>query len=77
LINVINNNPPILTSYFSYKKQFVKYVSRYITKPTRIQSRCKSNVIEKFGLMPPIGQNLTKEERTKVASWLFNNINVK
>jgi len=61
---------------FSNEKQFVEFVSDYITKPAKIKSRCKDNVVKKFGLMPAVGLEMTKEDKDKVAKWMFNNIGV-
>ena len=61
---------------FSDEKQFVEFVSDYITKPAKIKSRCKDNVVKKFGLMPPIGLGMSDEDKKAVAAWMFNNIGV-
>ena len=59
---------------YSSKDEFVKFVSDYITQPNRAKTICKDEVIEKFGLMPPIGASLSEEEKKKVTSWMFDNI---
>ncbi|USF86210.1 c-type cytochrome [Candidatus Endoriftia persephonae] len=59
---------------YNNEQQFVEFVSNYIKKPTRIRSRTKDAVIDRFGLMPNIGANISNEERKTVAKWMFNNV---
>ena len=61
---------------FPNEKQFVEFVADYITKPAKIKSRCKEDVMKRFGLMPPIGIGMREEDKEAVASWMFNNIGV-
>lgn len=63
-----------IRNIFSNEKQFVAFVSDYITNPKKIKSRCKDNVIEKFGLMPNIGIDMSTDEKNKVSKWMFDNL---
>ncbi|MEA2018293.1 MAG: c-type cytochrome [Campylobacterota bacterium] len=62
---------------FSNEKQFVEFVTEYITRPVRIKARCKDNVISKFGIMPAVSKEMSQADKKSVSSWMFNNIGVK
>jgi len=59
---------------YNNEAQFVEFVSNYIKNPTRIRSRTKDAVFDRFGLMPNIGAAMSKEDREAVAKWMFNNV---
>jgi cytochrome c5 len=59
---------------FSNEKMFVKFVSNYITHPSRIKARCKDEAIDRFGIMPPVGQGMREEEKKEVARWMFHHL---
>lgn len=59
---------------YNNEAQFVEFVSNYIKNPTRIRSRTKDKVFDRFGLMPNIGATMSKEDRETVAKWMFNNV---
>ena len=52
-------------------KNFINFVTNYIQKPDKRKSICRKEAIARFGLMPPIGLQLTNEERIKVATFLW------
>lgn len=53
------------------KEDFVAFVSDYITNPSKEKSLCHPMAMKAFGLMPPIGKGMTKEEIKLVSEWLF------
>ena len=59
---------------FGDKKDFVEFVSNYIAHPDKSKAKCEKKAIKRFGLMPPIGAGMTKQERENVASWMFDNL---
>lgn len=59
---------------YNNERQFVEFVSSYIKNPTRIRSRTKDAVFDRFGLMPNIGAKMSKEERETIAKWMFNTV---
>ena len=56
------------------KKDFVAFVSKYITAPNIADAICMKPAIKKFGLMPAIGKTMPAEEKEKVATWLFDSV---
>lgn len=59
---------------FKTEKLFISFVDEYITNPKRIKSRCKDDVINKFGIMPATGKSMNKKEREIVARWMYKNL---
>jgi cytochrome c5 len=59
---------------FKNEELFVEFVNDYITYPAKIKSRCKTNVVKQFGLMPAIGKSMSEEDRKTVANWMFENL---
>jgi hypothetical protein len=57
---------------YPMKKDFVKFVSLYITNPNKSKSLCKEKTIIKFGLMPSIGKSMTKYQKDEVANYIFS-----
>jgi mono/diheme cytochrome c family protein len=57
--------------YKSYE-QFYKFVSDYIDKPQKEKSICKQQVIDKYGLMPPIGKSIDKNDKKVIIKYLYN-----
>jgi len=51
----------------------VAFISDYVINPTKQKAVCKSQKIQRFGLMPSQKGNITKEELQIVANWLFDN----
>ena len=57
---------------FNNEEQFIEFIVDYLDNPSRIKARLKEDVIKKFGLMPKeIGQSLTKEDKQKIARWMY------
>lgn len=63
--------------FYPKKEDFVKFVVDYITNPSAEKAKCLPMALKKFGVMPPIGKNMTEEEKLAVASWLYDNYNKK
>jgi len=63
--------------FFPSEDKFVAFVTDYITNPSREKGKCLPMAFEMFGVMPPIGKELTEEEKKAVALWLYYNFNDK
>ena len=59
------------------KTQFIAFVDDYIQNPSADKAKCMARAIKKFGTMPAIGKAMTAEERTTIATWLFDNFDEK
>ena len=57
----------------SSRAEFITFVEDYIQNPSQEKGFCMPMAYKRFGTMPPIGKNLSKEERTTVAAWLYDN----
>ena len=55
------------------RAEFITFVDDYIQNPLKEKGYCMPMAYKRFGTMPPIGKSLSKEERTAVASWLYDN----
>jgi len=55
------------------KPEAVKFIVDYIFEPTSLKALCMKQSIERFGLMPSQKGNLTKEEATSIAGYLYDN----
>ncbi|QOP44790.1 c-type cytochrome [Sulfurimonas paralvinellae] len=55
------------------RAEFITFVEDYIQNPSKEKGFCMPMAYKRFGTMPPIGKSLSKEERTAVASWLYDN----
>jgi len=51
----------------------VRFVSDYITNPSREKGVCLPMAYKVFGVMPPIGRTLSEEEKEAVSLWLYRN----
>jgi len=77
------NAPPMnevsarLKHFFPTEDKFVDFVVDYITYPSREKGKCLPMAFKMFGVMPPIGLQLTEEERRAVALWLYHNFTEK
>ena len=56
------------------KEAFVEFVSEYIKNPSKDKAVCQKKAIDRFGLMPKIGQGMKDEDIEKVVKWLYDNI---
>ena len=59
------------------KEKFVAFVADYIANPSKEKALCNPMAVKKFGLMPPVAKTMSKEERTKVAEWMYNRFEMK
>ena len=55
------------------RDDFIAFVEDYIQNPSKEKGYCMPMAYKRFGTMPPIGKQLSKEERIAVASWLYDN----
>jgi len=51
----------------------VKFIVDYIKNPSRKKALCKSQSIQRFGVMPSQKGLLSDEEFTKIANYLYDN----
>ncbi len=64
--------------YFHPKKEeFVAFVKDYIVNPSKEKALCQKPAIKRFGVMPPVGKSLSKEQLDAVAQWLYDNFDEK
>ncbi len=64
-------------SFDNNKTKVVAFIADYIENPSQEKVKCMAMAVKKFGLMPPIGKEMTKEEREVVATWVFENFDQK
>lgn len=57
----------------SSKKEFIAFVKDYIQNPSKEKGYCMPMAYKRFGTMPPVGKELSEEERDLVAKWLYEN----
>ena len=57
----------------SSRAEFIAFVEDYIQNPSQEKGFCMPMAYKRFGTMPPIGKTLSKEERTTIATWLYDN----
>ncbi len=55
------------------KPEAVKFIVDYIFEPTSAKALCMKQSIDRFGLMPSQKGNITKEEATFIAGYLYDN----
>ena len=60
----------------SSRQEFISYVKDYIQDPSREKGFCRPKAYARFGVMPPIGKAMTKEERQLIAVWLYRHFKV-
>ncbi len=59
------------------KSKVIAFIADYIENPSQEKVKCMAMAVKKFGLMPPIGKGMSKEEREVVATWVFDNFEQK
>ena len=59
------------------KTKVIAFIADYIENPSQEKVKCMAMAVKKFGLMPPIGKGMSKEEREVVATWVFENFDQK
>ena len=57
---------------FQTREQFIAFVEDYIVNPSKDKGLCKPMAYKKFGVMPPIGKGMSKEDRASVAAWVYD-----
>ncbi|MDQ7037700.1 MAG: c-type cytochrome [Aquificota bacterium] len=60
-----------IKSFYPNEVEFVEFVKDYITNPSREKGVCFKAAYVFFGIMPPIGQGMSEEEKTAVAEWMY------
>lgn len=55
------------------KKEFIAFVEDYIQNPSQDKGVCMPMAYKRFGVMPPIGKGMSKDERKIIATWLYEN----
>ncbi|WP_201332281.1 cytochrome c [Nitratiruptor sp. YY09-18] len=58
--------------HYPQKKDFLRFVIDYIQNPSREKGLCMPMAFKRFGTMPPIGKNMSDEEKKAVAEYLYN-----
>ncbi len=55
------------------RQKFVDFVEDYIQNPSQDKGFCMPMAYKRFGTMPAIGKGMSSEDRTLVATWLYDN----
>lgn len=55
------------------RDKFISFVNDYIQNPAKDKGFCMPMAYKKFGVMPPIGKSMNKEDRETISSWLYDN----
>ncbi|MEA2027716.1 MAG: c-type cytochrome [Campylobacterota bacterium] len=58
---------------YSTKEEAVTFMVNYVLNPSREKAVCIPRSIKRFGLMPSQKGNVSKEELTKIANYLYDN----
>ena len=53
------------------EREFVDFVKDYITNPSKDKGVCLPMAYKIFGVMPPIGKNMSDDSKKAVAKWLY------
>ena len=53
------------------KKEFVAFAKDYIVNPSQKKGFCRPKAYKHFGVMPPIGKALSKEQLHLISTWLY------
>ncbi len=59
--------------FYPKEKDFVEFVVDYITEPSQDKGVCLPMAYKVFGVMPPVGKTMSKEDKEAVALWLYRN----
>ena len=60
-----------LKQNFKTQKEFVAFVTDYITNPSKEKALCNARAVKSFGLMPAVGKTMKDKEKEEVANWLY------
>lgn len=63
----------IKDAFDNNESKFIAFVEDYIQNPDANKSLCMPMAIKRFGVMPPIGKELSQEERQVISQWLYKN----
>lgn len=55
----------------SSKEEFLSFVDDYIQDPSAEKGLCRPRAYKRFGVMPPIGKAMSKDERQVISKWLY------
>ncbi|MDQ7046721.1 MAG: c-type cytochrome [Sulfurovum sp.] len=55
------------------KEEAVKFITEYALDPKESKAVCMPEKLKRFGLMPSQKGNVTKEELTTIAGWIYDN----
>ena len=58
---------------YASKEEAVRFISEYALNPQESKAVCMADKIKRFGLMPSQKGNVTKEELTLIAGWMYDN----
>jgi len=58
---------------YNSKEEAVKFITEYTLNPQERKAVCMPQKLKRFGLMPSQKGNVTKEELTTIASWVYDN----
>ena len=62
--------------FYPTEEEFVSFVKDYITNPSKDKGVCLPRAYKMFGVMPPIGKNMSDEAKESVAKWLYYRFNM-
>ncbi len=57
--------------FYPSEREFVNFVKDYITNPSKDKGVCLPMAYKIFGVMPPIGKNMSEDSKEAVAKWLY------
>lgn len=58
---------------YERKEEAVKFITEYTLDPQESKAVCMADKIKRFGLMPSQKNNVSKEELTVIAEWMYDN----
>ena len=58
---------------YNNKEEAVKFITEYALNPQESKAVCMPDKLKRFGLMPSQKGNVTKEELTTIAAWVYDN----
>ncbi len=60
-----------IKEFYPNELEFVEFVKDYITHPSREKGVCQPAAYAFFGIMPPIGQGMSDDDKEAVALWMY------
>ena len=58
---------------YKTKEEAVKFITEYTLDPQESKAVCMPDKLKRFGLMPSQKGNVSKEELTTIAGWIYDN----